>query len=108
MNIEEAKEISAAGWPDSQIMQRKFDAAQWLISEVERLEKMTTETTDKPLAGMYAVNDPRYPQVKVGNFIICRQNNDGVWMQREDTDEGGEFCDSVFEPALAEFWKENF
>ena len=59
-------------------------------------------------AGMYAVSNPDYPQVKVGNFIICRQNEQGVWIQREDTGEGGEFNDSIFEPFMAQFWKEHF
>jgi len=67
-----------------------------------------THAEKLPEAGMYAVSNPDYPQVKVGNFTICRQNNDGVWIQREDTGEGGEFRDSVFEPVLAAFWKENF
>ena len=101
MTLEEAKDICAKGWPENQRMQHRFDVEQWLISEVERL----TPPTD---AGMYSVDNPAYPQVKVGNFTICRQNESGVWIQREDTDEGGEFDDSLFEPTLDEFWKEHF
>lgn len=101
MDIEEAKEISRMGWPENQKAQRQHDAVDWLISEVERL----TPPTD---AGMYSITNPAYPQVKVGNFTICRQGDHGVWIQREDTEEGGEFRDFVFEPVLAAFWKENF
>ena len=75
-----------------------------------------THAEKLPEAGMYAVNNPDYPQVKVfyksfvriGNFTICQQNEHGVWIQRGDTEEGGEVHDSVFEPFLAQFWKENF
>ena len=67
-----------------------------------------THAEKLPEVGMYAVNNPDYPQVKVGNFTICRQNDEGVWIQREDTGEGGEFRDAVFGPILAQFWKENF
>lgn len=92
---------------DSQILslQRELELLR------ESVLKAYVEKTNKqcaPMAGMYAVHDPCYPQVKVGNFIICRQNDNGVWIQREDTEEGGEFRDSVFEPFLAQFWKENF
>lgn len=36
MNLLEAKEIFGVGWPDSQFMQREFDAGKWLIAEVEQ------------------------------------------------------------------------
>ena len=38
MNLAQAKEIVNCSWPDSQSMQRKFDAMYWLIAEVERLQ----------------------------------------------------------------------
>lgn len=58
-------------------------------------------------AGMYAVNDPSYPQVKVGDFTICRQDDQSVWIQREGG-EGGQFSDAAFSDALEAFWREHF
>jgi hypothetical protein len=61
MNIAEVKEIFDAGWPDSQKMQRKFDAGKWLISEVERLEKATMDERQRcaNIARSYCVLYPK-------------------------------------------------
>ena len=57
--------------------------------------------------GMYAVADPTYPQVQVGELTICRQDDSSVWIQRE-CGEGGQFSDVAFSAALEAFWKEHF
>jgi hypothetical protein len=61
----------------------------------------------KSVAGMYEVADPTYPQVKVGNFTICRQDDKSVWIQTEEG-EGAQFPDDLFEKAISEFYCENF
>lgn len=58
-------------------------------------------------AGMYEVADPTYPQVKVGDFTICRQDEKSVWIQTEDG-EGAQFPDELFEKAILEFYQANF
>lgn len=59
------------------------------------------------VAGMYAVSDPSYPQVKVGRFTICRQDDVSVWIQNEDG-EGCQFSDTLFEAAILDFWRKHF
>ena len=49
MNLTEAEEIAEMGWPDSQMMQRKFDAMGWLIAEVKKLQ-LDTDTLREDLA----------------------------------------------------------
>lgn len=61
---------------------------------------------DQPSAGMYAVFDPNYPQVKVGRFTICRQDATSVWVQT-DEGEGAQFPDDQFERALNAFFVAN-
>lgn len=58
-------------------------------------------------AGMYAMHDKSYPQVKVGKYTICRQNEKNVWIQIEDA-EGGEFRDEIFEKAIDAFFNKYF
>lgn len=58
-------------------------------------------------AGMYAMHDPAYHQVAVGQFTICRQDNNSIWIQRQDG-EGAQFSDSLFESAIKEFYEKHF
>jgi hypothetical protein len=58
-------------------------------------------------AGMYEVVDPTYPQVKIGNFTICRQDDNSVWICCEDG-EGAQFPDKEFEAAISKFYNERF
>ena len=37
MDLQESKGIWSKGWPDTQKTQHKFDSAEWLIAEVDRL-----------------------------------------------------------------------
>jgi hypothetical protein len=57
--------------------------------------------------GMYEVNDPSYPQVKTGEYTICRQDDKGVWIQKADG-EGASFSDAAFSAAIKEFYDKNF
>jgi hypothetical protein len=61
----------------------------------------------KEKLGMYAVNDPTHPQVKIGDFTICRQDKDGVWIQNDDG-EGAEFPDALFGACVKDFFEKNF
>lgn len=61
----------------------------------------------KVIVGMYEVENPDYPQVKVGKYTICRQGGNSVWMQTEKG-EGAEFQDELFEKVLDDFWKDHF
>lgn len=58
-------------------------------------------------AGMYAVHDKSYPQVKIGKYTICRQNEKKVWIEVEDG-EGGAFPDDIFEKAIKAFFNNHF
>jgi carbon storage regulator len=58
-------------------------------------------------AGMYEVSDPAYPQVKVGKYTICRQDDKSIWIQT-DNGEGGQFSDEKFFAAVDAFYRENF
>ena len=62
---------------------------------------------DEDDCGMYAVYDPAYHKVKIGEFTICRMDDESVWIKR-DSEEGGQFKDSLLEPVIAAFWRENF
>lgn len=62
---------------------------------------------DKKSLGMYEMGNPNYPKVKVGEYTICRQDENSVWIQREDG-EGGQFSDSKFVLAIDKFYQENF
>lgn len=75
--------------------------------ESQKCEWLPIPNFETGEAGMYSVFDPAYPQVKVGDFTICRQSAESVWIQQE-CGEGGEFHDSIFEPAIAAFWKDHF
>jgi len=57
--------------------------------------------------GMYEIGNPTYPQVRVGQFVICRQDDKSVWIAHDDG-EGGQFKDALFEAALLEFWHKHF
>lgn len=57
--------------------------------------------------GMYAINSPLYPQVKVGEFIICKHDDASVWIQRGEK-EGGQFQNTSFESTLKKFWNDFF
>ena len=57
--------------------------------------------------GMSAVYDPAYHKIKIGEFTICRMDEESVWIKR-DSEEGGQFKDSLIEPVIAALWKENF
>ena len=67
--------------------------------------RITMEENKEP--GMYAAANPSYPQVKVGNFIICRQDETSVWIQL-DSGEGGQFSDEVFSLAIDTFFRSHF
>lgn len=57
--------------------------------------------------GMYACADSNYPQIRVGKFVICRQDESHVWIQKND-DEGSSFPDDLVEKAIEEFFRANF
>lgn len=57
--------------------------------------------------GMYAVFNDEYPKVRVGEFTICRQDSNSVWIQKEDG-EGGQFSDISFEDMIRKYLKDNF
>lgn len=57
--------------------------------------------------GMYACSDPDYPQVHVGEFLICRQDEESIWVQTSDG-EGAAFPDQLFEGFLRAFFEEHF
>lgn len=57
--------------------------------------------------GMYEVADPAYPQVKVGKYTICRQDEKSVWIQTDDG-EGGQFPDEAFFAVVDAFYRYNF
>lgn len=63
--------------------------------------------TEKIAAGMYEVDDPAYPQVKIGKYTICRQDDESVWIQTDDG-EGAQFSDVSFFTAVDEFYRANF
>jgi hypothetical protein len=56
--------------------------------------------------GMYACNDPRYPQVHVEEFLICRQDDNSVWIQTDDG-EGCQFSDELFGTFIRNFYKQH-
>ena len=57
--------------------------------------------------GMYLTTDPNYPQVKIGDFTICRQDEKSVWIQTTDG-EGASFPDAMIEKAIKAFYDSNF
>ena len=61
----------------------------------------------KKEAGMYACADPDYPQVRVRDFVICRQDENSVWIQTDDG-EGAAFDDCLFAVFLREFFEKHF
>ena len=61
----------------------------------------------KSKVGMYAITDPNYPQIKVGEFTICRQDESSVWIQTEKG-EGASFSDALFGEAIKSFFDTNF
>lgn len=50
--------------------------------------------------GMYGET----PRVKVGQFNICRQNDNSVWIETADG-EGAQLPDDLFEEAIREFYE---
>ena len=67
---------------------------------------MKENADKKRRIGMYGDT----PRVKVGKYIICRQDPDGanesVWIEEEE-ETGGEFDDSLFEKCIEEFLNKN-
>jgi hypothetical protein len=63
---------------------------------------MTQETP-----GMYAIADPDYPQVKIKDITICRQDDKSVWVQMDDG-EGAQFSDESIYKALKKYYDDNF
>lgn len=65
-------------------------------------------TKEKQEAGMYAMfSNKDFPQVKVGKYTICRQNDKQIWIQEDDA-EGGAFLDEMFEKAIEDFFNKHF
>lgn len=58
---------------------------------------------DKKPVGMYGET----PRVVVGQYSICRQGDNSVWIEHEDG-EGAEFNDALFAEFLAEFYNKYF
>jgi len=58
--------------------------------------------------GMYKVGDKKYPKVKVGKFTICRQDEVSVWIQADESGEGGQFSDALFGDVVAAFYDKHF
>jgi hypothetical protein len=99
MNIEEILEDRKKAYPQF----GDCEVIEWLLEECERL---TAPVVFNDL-GMYAVADPNYPQVKVGDLTICRQDSKNVWIQHE-SGEGAAFPDTLFGPALLGFYNKHF
>jgi hypothetical protein len=66
------------------------------------IEPWMLEPITKPV-GMYGET----PRVQVGKFSICRQDDNSVWIQKDDG-EGGQFPDTAFEEAIETFYNERF
>ena len=73
---------------------------------VENIKFLPEDAAPKT-GGMYEVNNPDHPKVKVGKYTICRHSEYSVWIQN-DQDEGAQFYDEGFEHCIAKFWKDNF
>ena len=67
-----------------------------------------SESKKKETVGMYMINDPNYPQVRVGKFTILRQDSNSVWIYNNDSEEGGAFHDKLFEAAIEAFFEKYF
>jgi hypothetical protein len=87
-------------WGESQTGHAKV-----LRDAISELQKQPDVRFTDP--GMYAVHNPAYPQVKIGDFTVCRQDDSSVWIQR-DGGEGGQFTDDIFAASLETFWKKHF
>lgn len=60
-----------------------------------------------PTLGMYEIHNPDYHKVKIGKYTLCRQDENSVWIRREDG-EGGQFSDDSLENAIDAFYGEFF
>ncbi len=60
----------------------------------------------RPLPAPPAAQDPRQPEIRIGQFVI-RHAPKGIWIGRPGG-EGGEFATADVEAALAQFYRANF
>ena len=58
-------------------------------------------------AGMYLVGTEGHKEVVIGDYTICRQDENSIWIQHADG-EGAQFSDELFEAAIAQFYDQNF
>jgi hypothetical protein len=59
--------------------------------------------SDSKKVGMYGET----PRVDVGEFSICRQDENSVWIEHE-SGEGAQFPDEIFEKFLEGFYNKHF
>ena len=64
-------------------------------------------TEQKKTVGMYETENPEWPKVIVGNFLITRQDEKSVWIQEVNSGDGGSFTNEAFESLVKDFFDAN-
>lgn len=103
LNLEQCKEICSAGWPNNQREQVRFDAEQWLIQEVERLQKLNGCSDERPCIPCFTDNGPcvnNPPQAVQPGWKLVPIEPTTAMLEQFDMDTRG-VCKNIYSAMLA-------